>query len=271
MTAHAAFGATLKQWRRRRRMSQLDLGLTAEISARHISFLETGRSKPSRDMVLRLAEVLHVPPAGTNQMLHSAGFAPLYGRAPAGAEELRPVRAAMDMLLARHTPYPGLVVDRHWNLVEANPAAATMLGAAGLSGTVNLMRGFIDSGPLRNMVENWSEVAAMTLSRLRMEIAHLGGDETLEGFARELAADPQIAAWRPPSEAPVAALIPVRYRLGDQRMSLFSTVAQFGTVQDLAFADLRIELMFPADEATAALFAAMEETSAGKAAEPTDR
>lgn len=254
-----AFGTELKDWRGRRRVSQLDLGLAADVSARHVSFLETGRAAPSREMVLRLAEALEVPLADRNGLLRAAGFAPLFPSHEDDAAAVAPLNGAVDWLLERHAPYPGFAIDRHWNLVRANAPATAMLAGVGLSldGRANLIEAFLTEDRLRAATVNLGEVLDMTLARLKTENAKLGGDPVLTDFIGRLEADPDRRAYRSDTTAPFPAVIAASYRIGDVTFSVFSTIAQFGTVHDVGYADLRIELLFPADAETEALLKGM--------------
>lgn len=242
------FAAALKDWRRRRRMSQLDLGLTSDVSARHISFLETGRARPSRSMVLRLCETLDVPRPARNGLLNAAGFAPAYRSRDLETPDMESVRSALVWTLKRHDPYPALALDRHWTLVRLNRAAARLVAAVGLTAGDSLLKALLDPHGLPTAVANWPDVAHHLSVRLRTESAHYGGDPVLEAAAARLAeaAEP---VPNPPS-APLPAIIATRYRLGDTELALFSTLAQFGTAEDMALAELKIELLFPEDEAT---------------------
>lgn len=257
--AALAFGSELKDWRGRRRVSQLDLGLAADVSARHVSFLETGRATPSRAMVLRLAEALEIPRSKRNGLLRAAGFAPLYPAHGDGDAAVAPLAQAVDWLLDRHAPYPGFAIDRHWNLKRANAPAAAMLAAVGLelAKGANLVDAFLDVAALRDAVVNLGEVLDMTMSRLRTENAELGGDAVLAGYIARLEADPARRSFADDTGSLLPAVIAARYRLGGQIVSVFSTIAQFGTVHDIGFVDLRIELLFPADAETAAAFKGM--------------
>jgi transcriptional regulator with XRE-family HTH domain len=254
--AALAFGSELKDWRGRRRVSQLDLGLAADVSARHVSFLETGRATPSRAMVLRLAEALEVPRSERNGLLRAAGFAPLYPAHGVGDAAVAPLAQAVDWLLDRHAPYPGFAIDRHWNLKRANAPAAAMLAGVGLdlARGANLVDAFLDVAVLRDAVVNLGEVLDMTMSRLKTENAELGGDAVLAGYIARLEADPARRSFADDTGALLPAVIAAKYRLGGRIMSVFSTIAQFGTAHDIGFADLRIELLFPADAETAAAF-----------------
>lgn len=245
------FGAVLKDWRNRRRISQLELGLSANVSSRHISFLETGRSRPSRGMVLRLCDELDVPRADRNRMLTSAGLAPVYaGRTPDDTD-LAPIRAALRWTMARHDPYPAIALDRHWHLSDMNRAATQVFGAVGLVPGDSMIAALAGNAALRAATENLGEVMHHAIARLRTENAHLGGDPVLDSAIRALQAT---APPAPDQNGPLPAVIPARYRFGGAVLSLFSTIAQFGTVEDLALSELRIELFYPADEATAAFF-----------------
>ncbi|MEM1315000.1 MAG: helix-turn-helix domain-containing protein [Pseudomonadota bacterium] len=247
------FGAELRSWRTRRRLSQLDLGLEAEVSARHISFLETGRARPSRDMVLRLAEHLSVPRAERNRLLTAAGLAPAYGERPLTEPEMAHVRAAVDWMLERHAPYPAFAVDRAWRLVRLNGPAERLFGAVGLGPGDGLAAALAGNPAVRGALENLDEVAAHALARLRLENAHLGGDPELAAAIAALEAALPAAAAGQDGAGLRPAVIPARWRLGEAVLSLFSTLAQFGSAEDVALADLKIELMFPADDASRAL------------------
>ncbi|MEM8876775.1 MAG: helix-turn-helix transcriptional regulator [Pseudomonadota bacterium] len=239
------FGAELKRWRAQRRMSQLDLGLSANVSARHISFLETGRARPSRSMVLNLCAELDVPRSGRNHMLSAAGLAPAYGARTLSDADMAPVREAVDWLLARHAPYPAFAVDRYWVVQALNPAADLLMGTAGLKVGDSLMDALTDNDRLRSAIDNLDEVIRYGLQRLRTESAHLGGDTVLETAIDRLTRQ---VAHLPSSDAGLLpAFIPTRYRFGDMVLSFFSTITQFGTAEDVALSELKIEMMFPAD------------------------
>jgi transcriptional regulator with XRE-family HTH domain len=248
------FGNLIRDWRNQRRMSQLDLALASDVSARHISFLETGRSQPSRGMVLALSESLGVPRATRNVLLTAAGFAQAYRARDLDDRDMAPVREAMDWTLERHCPYPAIAFDRHWRLVRTNPVAAAMLESMNLSIGDSLLDAFLEGGPFAEALENRDEVARHMVARLRTESAHAGGDEVLDAGAAKLAA--MLGDRAPGQNDSMPAVIPARFRLGDVVLSMFSTIAQFGSTEDIALADLRIELMFPADEATRELLTA---------------
>jgi len=247
------FGSILKEWRKVRRFSQLDLSLEAELSARHLSFLESGRSKPSREMVLRLSDALQLPRPAANQALNAAGFAPVYPSLPDDAPELAPVNKAIDNMLDKHDPYPGIAVDRHWNVVKSNQGAQMLLAIAGNDGPVNMMDVLLNSADI-GILENWEEAALLTLSRLRTEILELGGDEKLSALAQRLAEHERVKNADMSAINLNQAVIPTIIRVGETRLSLFSTIAQFGSVQDTRAGETRIEMMFPMDEETVQFF-----------------
>jgi transcriptional regulator with XRE-family HTH domain len=242
------FGDHLRGWRRQRRLSQLELGLSATVSARHIAFLETGRANPSRGMVLQLADAMQVPRAARNALLKAAGFAEIYRARDMAVAEMAPFRAAVTWTLQRHDPYPAIALDRHWRVVEANVAATALLAAVDVGPGDSLLDALVTPA-MRAACENWPEVMRHLLTRLRTENASLGGDPVLEtAIAALTAATTEQPGLELPAE--LAAVVPTRYRFNGQVLSLFSTIAQFGTAEDIALADLKIELMFPADQTT---------------------
>lgn len=243
-----AFGSQLRTWRDRRRMSQLELGLTANVSARHISFLETGRARPSRPMVMMLGDVLDVPRASRNALLNAAGFAPAYERRDWSDEDMVAVRDAVDWTIRRHDPYPAFLLDRHWRLIRTNRSAGAMLGSLNVGEGDSLLDLMTNIEITKATFENWHEVMHHMLTRLRTESLHLGGDEVLDVATEKLASALGRQASAPAGM--LAATIPARYRAGDKTLSLFSTIAQFGTAEDIALADMKIEMLFPADDAS---------------------
>ena len=243
------FSDSLRRWRAARRFSQLDLANEASISARHLSFLETGRANPSRDMVLRLGEALELPLDARNQMLTSAGFAARYEKRSWDAGDMAAIRRAVDHMLTSHMPFPGLAVDHLWSVQMANPAALALFQPFGVGigdSLLDLMMG----DQLPGVVENWPDVAHHAALRLRTESAAAGG---IAAFERVIAHLEQVAPRRDVSRSPV---IPTILRMGDMRLSFFATIAQFGTPEDLALDTLKIELYFPSDTATEEVFRA---------------
>lgn len=242
------FGDLLRHWRETRKLSQLDLGLSANVSARHISFLETGRARPSRAMVLNLGGVLDVPRGSRNALLHAAGFAPSYHSRDLAEAEMAPIAAALDWMLERHLPYPALVLDRRWTVLQANATAKMMMTQLGLGEPANLIEALLEPAQLQAVIENWDEVARHFVHRLRAQSAHLGGDSWLDEMAARLAT--RLGDSLPDPIAGTQAIIATRYRLGETTLAFVSTLSQFSTAEDIALADWQIEHLFPADEAT---------------------
>jgi transcriptional regulator with XRE-family HTH domain len=246
-------GPLLREWRKRRRRTQLDLALDAGISARHLSFVETGRSTPSAEMVLLLAEQLEVPFRERNHLLLAAGHAPAFPERSLEDPELAPVREALDLILSAHEPYPALVIDRRWNIVAANSATVALaewLDPALLEPPNNMQR--VARGLIPRIV-NLGEVRAYFVERLHRQVA-ITGDDDLAALVEEL------AGYLPPEDehdpAPEAAvrgiLMPLRLRAPDGgELSFFGTVATFGTPVEVTTSELSIESFFPADAATA--------------------
>jgi transcriptional regulator with XRE-family HTH domain len=248
--ARPAFGALLRQWRDRRRVSQLDLALDAGVSARHVSFLETGRSRPSRDMVLRLAERLDVPLRDRNPLLLAAGYAPAYERRPLDDPDLAAVREAVELILAGYEPYPALVVDRGWDLVAANSSLGVLIADVPpelLRPPVNVLRLSLHPDGLAGRITNLAQWRGHVLGRLAREAA-AGADEDLARLHRELAGYPG-GSEAAGHDAAVA--VPLRLRLGGTDLAFISTVTTFGTALDITAAELSIEAFLPADRATA--------------------
>lgn len=237
-------------WRKTRRYSQLDLANEADVSSRHLSFLETGRANPSREMISKLGEALSLPLAVRNQMLAEAGFAARYPQRSWEAEEMAPVRAAVKHLLDQHHPYPAIAIDRHWTIMQMNPAATQLFALLGAGIGSSMIDTLLDPQVQAN-IENWPEVAHHALHRLRTESASRGGDAKLNDAIQALAKTPA------PQQPCLMPVVPTVFRQGDLRLSLFTTIAQFGTPEDLALDDLKIELFFPSDDATEAILKAM--------------
>jgi transcriptional regulator with XRE-family HTH domain len=253
-TAPATAGTLLREWRRRRRLSQLDLSLEAAVSARHLSFVETGRAHPSRELVLHLAERLEVPLRERNTLLLAAGYAPVYPATSLEADEMAPVRDALDRILEGHEPYPALVVDRRWDILAANaPANALIAGVDPelLQPPVNALRVSLDPRGLASRIANFAEWSTHLLTRLERQAA-LAGDPELTALHEELRALPGVEDDEPPSlDAAALLFTPLRLRTDGAELSFFSTISTFGTALDVTLAELSIEAFFPADAATA--------------------
>ena len=250
----SAFGNILRDWRKQRRMSQLDLGLDANVSARHISFIEQGRSKPSREMVLNLTQCLQMPKAQTNQAFLAAGYAPVFQQHANNNTNLAQIHSAINIMLENHMPYPAIVMDNHWNIINANECAQSLLVQTGFAGHKNLIKALISDTPEKSSIENWHEAVTLILQRLKVELFHLGEDETLSQLTSQLEGHLDLHSPKPRLVDFTQAVIPTRFRIGKNTISVFSTLAQFGSVFDLTLADLKIELMFPADDETKKFF-----------------
>ncbi len=248
-------GSLLRDWRRRRRLSQLDLALEAGISARHLSFVETGRSRPSAQMVLHLAEQLEVPLRERNALLLAAGHAPVFGQRGIEEPEMGPVRDALDAVLRGHEPYPAVVVDRHWGMVAGNRAVALLtegVDPALLEPPVNVLRLSLHPDGIAPRIVNLAEWRSHLLERLGRQ-AVTSGDPALAALHAELAALPGggPAPTHDPDVAEIAT--PLRLRAPDGgELAFLSTITTFGTATDVTVAELAIESFFPADAATAA-------------------
>ncbi len=245
-----SIGDHLRTWRGRRRLSQMDLALEAEISTRHLSCIETGRAAPSRAMVLRLAEFLDVPLRERNLWLAAAGYAPVYAERPLDDPAMRPARAAVEAVLNAHAPFPALAVDRHWNLVSANAAAQGLMAdvdAAVLGPPTNVLRLALHPRGLAPRIGNLGPLRAHLLARLTRQAAS-SGDPVLADLLRELRGYPAPAA---PHEEDALA-VPFRLRVGAAELSFLTTTMVFGTAAEITLSELTVETFFPMDEATAA-------------------
>jgi transcriptional regulator with XRE-family HTH domain len=257
-----SFGLLLKQWRSQRGFSQLDLAVTSQVSQRHISFLESGRAKPSREMVLQLAEVLEIPLRHQNLMLTAAGFAPIHAETNLSAPEMASIRKALDFMLRQQEPYPAIVVDRYWNLLLTNNAAThlltTFIAPEQLQthfyrdGKVNLMRAMFHPQGLRPFVVNWEDFSGHLLQRLHREAIADGESEQSRALPDELMNYPGIAeTWQQTDRtAQNTMLLTVHLKRDDLELQFFSTIATLGTPYDITLQELRIECLFPADEIT---------------------
>jgi transcriptional regulator with XRE-family HTH domain len=246
-------GDLLRKWRQHRRLSQLDLSIQADISTRHLSFVETGRSVPSRDMVLHLAEQLDLPLRERNQLLLAAGYAPIYPERALDAAPMSAVRDAVRQVLSGHEPFPAIAVDRYWNLVDGNAAIALLtegVATALLETPANALRIALHPDGMASRIANLGEWRAHLLGRLRREVEHTADPQLVELYD-ELAAlpgDDPAAVEHPVTGAVVT---PLRFRHTAGELAFFSTVTTFGTPLDVTVAELAIEAFFPADAATA--------------------
>jgi transcriptional regulator with XRE-family HTH domain len=250
-------GRLLKQWRERRRMSQLGLALEAEISTRHLSFLETGRAQPSREMLLLLARVLEIPPRHRNELLTAAGFAPIYRETALEAPAMAQVRQALDFLLRQQEPYPAMVLDRHWNILMTNAAMGRVMGlfldpaAAAALGPPNAMRLSYHPQGLRPYIVNWDATAAAFIQWLHRDLLRTGDAETRR-LLDELLSYPDVPRqWQALDlDASTVPFLAIELARGETRLAFFTILASLGTPYDITLHELRVECFFPADGAT---------------------
>lgn len=255
-------GGVLARWRSTRRMSQLDLALEAGVSSKHLSFIETGRSRPSREMVLTLCRALKVPLRERNGMLLAAGYAPVYRETALDAPQMAQVRAALRLILQRHDPFPAVVFDRNWDIVMANAGYARFVNDSLAEGQeplrplevtspprLNMLRLLVSAAGYRQRIANWETVTRAVLARVRWEVA---GDRSpaRQELVREISTHPDVPAERPEVDVELAQdlIIPVELRFGETIVRLLSTIATLGTAQDITLQELRIESFHPADE-----------------------
>jgi transcriptional regulator with XRE-family HTH domain len=253
-------GSLLRDWRERRRMSQLDLALGAGVSARHVSFIETGRSKPSAEMVVQLAEHLEVPLRDRNGLLLAAGYAPAYGQRGLDEPEMEPVRDALDRVLRGHEPYPAIVVDRHWGLVAGNRTIPLLTAGSAehlLEPPVNVLRLSLHPEGMAPRIVNLGEWRAHILDRLGRQ-AVASGDPALFALHDELAGYPGGGGGHSVDLEAGEIAVPLRISAGDTELAFISTATTFGTAVDVTLSELSIESFFPADDETASFLKAQK-------------
>lgn len=266
------FPRLLRTWRQKRRLSQLDLALASGVSQRHVSFLESGRAKPSRTMILQLSETLEVPLRDRNDWLTAAGFAPVFKARTLEDPQMSQVLKAVRMMLTNHEPYPAIAIDRAWNIRMSNPPfdrVSEMIGQdvwshAGAAGQPrNLMRLFFHPDGIRPLVTNWKSVAPLLWRRAQREAEALGGEEMRRVLAELRQYQDPDTLWAA-EDAALVPVLPLEMVKDGLRISLFTVISTFGTAQDVTADELRIESLFPADEATTRLFQELAATSAKK-------
>lgn len=266
----SAFSSMLKKWRKLKRFSQLDLAIDADVSQRHVSFLESGRSCPSRDMVLSLAAALKMPLREQNSLLKAAGFASTFQERQLNSADMDAVNHALEMMLTHHDPYPAIVVDRNWNLLNANNAAQSLLALLGLSesgwqtvdpsGDQNIYRMTFHERGFRPLISNWGELSRGLLARLQQEVSAdpcniylsdlyeeccqiCAGNEGLVDLTVDLSVGGSLAP-----------VLPMELTLGSLKLKTFSMISSFGTAQDVTAEELKVETFYPADECTRQFF-----------------
>ncbi len=259
------FSSLLKAWRTARKLSQLDLALEASVSQRHLSFLESGRAQPSREMVLQLCDALDVPLRERNTLLEGAGFAALYRERKLDSAEMNAVRQALEISLKHHEPFPAIVVNLDWNLVLRNQPAEKFLGLLGPpdkvwarvdpSGEFNVMRMTLHPQGMQPLLKNWEQVVNLILSRLQREVAAAPASHKLRALYKEVSSYPGVPAristgW----QTPPPPILPLELGVGDIALKVFTMISTFGTAQDITTDELRLEYFYPADEFTAQFF-----------------
>jgi transcriptional regulator with XRE-family HTH domain len=270
-----SLGRLLKEWRGRRGYSQLALALAARTTQRHLSFIESGRAAPSRDMILRLAETMDLPLRQQNALLLAAGYAPAWRERDLSAPGLEVVNRALDYMLAQHEPYPGFVVDRRWNLLRANRGAFNLtefltgpVPPGPAAEPVNLAIALLSQNGLRPFIANWPEVALHFLRGVQADANADGTEETAALLARllDLPDVPSLSEVVLPEEGQTPVL-PIHFRRGESSLRLFTTIATLGTPRDVTLDEVRIECFFPMDDQTEAICRAW----AGADQAPLDR
>jgi transcriptional regulator with XRE-family HTH domain len=264
-TDRRAFGRLLSQWRQLRGKSQLALALEAGVSARHVSFVESGRANPSREMISTLAGALGIPLRERNSLFVAAGYAPLYRESAWATAELAPVRRAIELILAHQEPYPAVVLNRHWDVITTNTAAATLfetlLGPADPASDrpPNVVRLVFDEHGLRPHVMNWEQTASALIQRVHREAVGGVPDERTRAILHEVLSRPGVPEqWQVADlTTPLMPLVPVEFAKGALRLRYFSTVTTLGTPQDVTVQELRVECFFPVDDETSAQALAM--------------
>ncbi len=258
--AESGFSGLLRTWRQKRRLSQLDLALTSGVSQRHVSFLESGRANPSRNMILQLSETLDVPLRERNAWLTAAGFAPLFRTRALDDPQMGQVMSAVRMMLTAHEPFPAIALDRAWNVRMSNAAFDRLTALLGADlwerlggGPRNLMRLFFHPEGIRPLVTNWAAVGPLIWRRAQREAEALGGQE-MQAVLDELAAYQDAGVLWSAAETALVPVMPFNLQVGGQAISMFAIIATLGTAQDVTADELRIETLFPADAETEALF-----------------
>jgi transcriptional regulator with XRE-family HTH domain len=251
----SAIGDLLREWRAARRVSQLDLALAADVSPRHLSYVETGKAQPSRELIDRLAEALQVSMRDRNALLMSAGYAPGYHETAIAAPKMAAARRAIELILKQQEPYPAIVTTRHWDIVMANQGATRLFAwlLGGRSAERNAMRMVFDPAVLRPLIVNWEAVALDLIRQLHADVASAPLDPGARALLHQVLAYPGVPSrWRTHEvwDAPVEPLWTVTYHKDGRDLTFFWTVTTFATPRDVTLEELRIECHFPADEAT---------------------
>ena len=252
-TPASAFGRQLRQWRRQRGLSQLELAARAQMTQRHVSFIETGRSRPRVGVVQKISEALDITIRERNSMLEAAGLPPSYPDMPLSSEAVVPFQDAIRRMLHAHEPYPAYVINRWWDVVDANQAGQQLFPMDGPT-TLNTVDVFLGPGPMRNMIANFPVVAWTFVQRMRREVANAGPDERLQSLLER--AEDYLRDVPTPADDPANSdlVICPQLRIGDQLIKTLTMVARFGNAREVTLDELRVELVFPADDVAEAFF-----------------
>ncbi|MYM28731.1 helix-turn-helix domain-containing protein [Duganella sp. CY15W] len=253
----ANIGGLLREWRLSRRLSQLDLALQTDISSRHLSYLENGKSRPSREMIVRLTETLAVPLRERNKLFIAGGYAPVYPETPIDTPKLAQMRFAIEAMLAQQEPYPAFLLNRHWDILMANQAAIKLnryMMDGRDSKHRNMLHLIFDPDDLRPAIDNWEDVAGNLLRHLHNEVAAVPSDLKARQLLEAVLAYPGVPRhWRQRDlGAAPAPILTTAFRKGEMRISFFSTITTFGTPRDVTLDELHVESCFPTDDTTAA-------------------
>jgi transcriptional regulator with XRE-family HTH domain len=256
MSRQQSFASMLRWWRRHRALSQLDLAGRADISQRHLSFMELGRASPSVEMVMRLAAALDVPLRQHNSLLLAAGFAPVWRQTDLAAPELSEIRSALDYMMAQQEPFPAVVVDRHWNLLQSNSGAVRLVeflaGPLAPGTAINLADALVAPNVLRPHLVNWADVVRYFIRSVEADLAADGTPETAALLERLFGYEGVRSAVKVlATESATSPVLPMHFRKGDTELRLFTTIATLGTPQDITVQELRVECFFPMDDKTA--------------------
>ncbi|MBL4820527.1 MAG: helix-turn-helix transcriptional regulator [Gammaproteobacteria bacterium] len=261
----SAVGSLLSEYRKRHHMSQLDLGILADVSSRHISFIETGRSQPSRNMLLRLATVMGLPFNDSNLLLNSGGFTAVYSSLDLNSPEMEPIRFALNLMLEKQNPYPALVMDGNWNILMMNKAqqlmSSRLLPDLTGSETHNLLELVFDHRAFRPLISNWNQVAAHLLRHLRKQMLAYSKPGHVELYNRLLAMAPPVNWQQPEANTSDFPMLTLDITSGGKVLRMFSTLSQFGTALDVGMEELIIESYFPANQASHEFFSSLGSTA----------
>lgn len=250
----STFGYTLKHWRETRRFSQLALSLEVGMSSRHLSFLETGRSKPSRESVLRLARVLNMPRASVNEALRTAGFSAEFSSLPLSDAQLEPTISAIAAILKNHAPMPAILIDEAWKIVGGNEPALSMIKLLPFHGSNCIVDALLNDDSSAPKFLNWDTIAVWTLLRLQSEAAKAGPDSEVDKLYQRFSNHPRLREVNQTSFSEFGPVLTMECCADNTELSLFTMIAEFSTVQDVTMSERRVELFFPADEITRAYF-----------------